>query len=152
MKILIVCLGNICRSPMAEAVLQSKLGDDYTVDSCGTISLHEGEQPDKRAIKTSQKMGMDISSQKSRPITPRDFEHFDRILCMDVSVFEDVIAKAKNPEQKKKVGLFLEEGEIADRKDVPDPYWGGEQEFQDVYQLIDVASSRIAEKIKERQI
>lgn len=91
MKILAVCLGNICRSPLAEGILKSKLPESFIIDSAGTIALHEGEHPDKRAISTAAKYGLDISKQRSRPILPKDFEDFDLIYCMDLSVFETVI-------------------------------------------------------------
>ena len=96
MKILVVCLGNICRSPLAEGILKSKLPENFTVDSAGTISLHEGEHPDKRAIETAENHGIKIGKQRSRPITKKDLEDFDKIYCMDISVYEDVISMAKN--------------------------------------------------------
>lgn len=149
MKILMVCLGNICRSPIAEGVLASKLPEGFQVDSCGTISMHEGEHPDRRAVKTAEQYGVDISQQKSRPITAADFDTFDRILCMDKSVYNDVLAKAKNDSHKKKIALFLEEADEANRsKEVPDPYWGELEDFHDVYRLIDNACTKIAEKLQ----
>ncbi|RZJ48358.1 MAG: low molecular weight phosphotyrosine protein phosphatase, partial [Chryseobacterium sp.] len=79
MKILMVCLGNICRSPLAEGILRSKLPDSFLIDSVGTISMHEGETPDKRAVKTAANHGIDISKQKSRPLHVSDFDTFDKI-------------------------------------------------------------------------
>lgn len=137
MNILMVCLGNICRSPLAEGIMREKLGEGFKVDSAGTISLHEGEHPDKRAVKTAAGHGIDISGQKSRLITKADFENFDRIYCMDIDVYEDVISKAGNEEQRRKVSLFLEA--LGDHKnaEVPDPYWGGMDDFEHVFQLLD---------------
>ncbi len=149
MKILMVCLGNICRSPLAEGILAAKLPEGYQVDSCGTISMHEGENPDHRAVKAATHYGVDISKQKSRPITDADFDEYDRILCMDKSVYEDVMAKAKTEEQKQKIALFLEEAGVENhRTEVPDPYWGEMADFHEVYKLIDGACTKIAEKIQ----
>jgi len=85
MKILMVCLGNICRSPLAEGIMRSKLPEDFIVDSAGTIDMHQGSNPDKRSVKTAAKYGIDISKQLSRPITTEDLNHFDKIYCMDLS-------------------------------------------------------------------
>ncbi|WP_297982392.1 low molecular weight protein-tyrosine-phosphatase [uncultured Chryseobacterium sp.] len=151
MKILMVCLGNICRSPLAEGIMKTKLPENFEVDSAGTISMHEGEHPDKRAIKTAAKHGVDISKQKSRPITAKDLENFHKIYCMDLSVFEDVISKAKNEQQRQKIKLFLEEaGNTVENIEVPDPYWGDMAEFESVYQLIDEASEKIAQKLQNQ--
>lgn len=147
MKILVVCLGNICRSPLAEGILKSKLPEGFVIDSAGTISLHEGENPDKRAVATAKNHGIDISKQRSRPITTEDFEYFDKIYCMDLSVLEDVISLAKNEEQRAKVSLFLEEAGIeGNNYEVFDPYWSEMDGFEKVYELLDDASEAI--KIK----
>lgn len=148
MKILAVCLGNICRSPLAEGILKSKLPEHFTVDSAGTISMHEGKHPDKRSISTAAKYGLDISKQRSRPILPKDFEEFDVIYCMDLSVFETVISMAKNEDQRRKIVLYLEEaGFTGDQVDVPDPYWGNLSDFENVYQLLDEAADSIVAKL-----
>ncbi|MCQ4034356.1 low molecular weight protein-tyrosine-phosphatase [Kaistella montana] len=148
MKILAVCLGNICRSPLAEGILKSKLPENFTVDSAGTISMHEGEHPDQRSISTAQKHGLDISKQRSRPITAQDFEDFDLIYCMDLSVFETVISMAKNENQRQKIVLYLEEaGFTGDQTDVPDPYWGDLSDFENVYQILDEAADSIVAKL-----
>lgn len=146
MKILMVCLGNICRSPLAEGIMKTKLSDTFFVDSAGTISMHEGEHPDKRAVKTAANHGIDISKQQSRPITSSDFEHFDLIYCMDCKVYQDVISKAPH-EQKQKISLFLEaEGNSADTE-VPDPYWGDMKDFEHVFQLLDNRCNTIAQQL-----
>ena len=153
MKILVVCLGNICRSPLAEGILKSKLPENFTVDSAGTISLHEGEHPDKRAIETAENHGIKIGKQRSRPITKKDLEDFDMIYCMDISVYEDVISMAKNEEQREKISLFLEEADIPENNyEVFDPYWSGLDGFEKVYQLLDQASESIKTKLLNHQI
>ena len=148
MKILVVCLGNICRSPLAEGILKSKLPENFTVDSAGTISLHEGEHPDKRAIETAENHGIKIGKQRSRMITKKDLEDFDKIYCMDISVYEDVISIAKNEEQREKISLFLEEAEIPENNyEVFDPYWSGLDGFEKVYALLEEASEKIKSKL-----
>lgn len=148
MKILMVCLGNICRSPLAEGILRGKLPANFMIDSAGTISLHEGEHPDKRAIETAKNHGIDISGQKSRPITVRDLQNFDHIYCMDLSVFEDVISLAQNEEQRKKISLFLEAaGEYGQNTDVPDPYWSGMDGFEKVFLLLEESCESIKTKL-----
>ncbi|MBP1164825.1 MULTISPECIES: low molecular weight protein-tyrosine-phosphatase [unclassified Chryseobacterium] len=149
MKILMVCLGNICRSPLAEGIMKAKLPDHYTVDSAGTISMHEGEHPDKRAIKTAANHDIDISKQRSRPITRKDFETFDKIYCMDIDVLGDVVSKTKNEEERQKVSLFLEV--LGDHKnaEVPDPYWGDIKDFEMVYQLLDKGCNAIRNQISK---
>lgn len=149
MKILMVCLGNICRSPIAEGVLAAKLDGNFEVDSAGTISLHEGEHPDKRAIKVAQNHGVDISKQRSRPITSGDLQNFDKIYCMDLEVYKDVISKAEDEKQRQKISLFLEAaGEHGDNIEVPDPYWGDMNDFENVFQMIDKASEKIAAELR----
>ena len=148
MKILAVCLGNICRSPLAEGILKSKLPESFIIDSAGTIALHEGEHPDKRAIATAKNRGVDISKQRSRPITHKDFEEFDKIYCMDVSVYETVISMAKTEAQKSKISLFLKEAEIpVNNFEVFDPYWSEMDGFEEVYQLLSDASEKIKTKL-----
>ena len=148
MKILTVCLGNICRSPLAEGLLKKYLPEDFIVDSAGTISLHEGENPDKRAVETAGNYQVDISKQRSRPITAADLEKFDKIYCMDISVMEDVISMAKNEEQRQKIFLFLQEAEIPENNyEVFDPYWSGLDGFEKVFLLLDEASQKVAAKL-----
>ncbi|MCU7613363.1 low molecular weight phosphotyrosine protein phosphatase [Chryseobacterium sp. GMJ5] len=147
MKILMVCLGNICRSPLAEGILETKLTEGHVVDSAGTISQHEGEHPDPRAIKTAAHHHIDISKQRSRPITSLDLERFDKIYCMDIDVYEDVISKAKNEEQRQKISLFLEVLGDHENAEVPDPYWGDMSDFENVFQLLDQGCTLIAKQI-----
>ena len=141
-----VCLGNICRSPLAEGILKHKLGENYFVDSAGTINYHEGSQPDLRSIKTASKNGIDISTQKSRPITKLDFDKFDLIFCMDKNNYKDVL-KLADDSQKHKVRLILD-----NELEVPDPYFGGIDGFDKVYKMLDESCEIIAEKIKNNTI
>lgn len=143
MKILMVCLGNICRSPLAEGILKAKLDESYFVDSAGTISIHQGEAPDIRSVKTAKKYGIDISQYQSRPITKKDLEDFDLIFCMDKNNLSDVLSLAKDDEQRSKISLILPE-----QKEVPDPYYGTISDFEHVYSLLNNACEKIAEKLK----
>lgn len=142
MKILMVCLGNICRSPIAEGILQSKLGDSFTVDSAGTGDWHVGQKPDDRAIAISKKYGIDISNQKARQIQIEDFEKYDLIYVMDKSNYSNVIALAKNDEHKEKVRMILKE-----ERSVPDPYFGDESGFDEVFKLLDEITTDIVSEI-----
>jgi len=144
-----VCLGNICRSPLAEGIMKTKLPESFMVDSAGTISMHEGEHPDKRAIKTAANHHIDISKQRSRPITRTDFETFDKIYCMDVDVLADVVSKAKNEEERQKISLFLEALGDHQNAEVPDPYWGDMSDFEKVFQLLDRGCDAIKNQIQK---
>lgn len=146
-----VCLGNICRSPLAEGIMKKKVPENFLVDSAGTISMHEGEHPDKRAIKTAANHGIDISRQRSRPITRADFKTFDKIYCMDIDVFEDVVSKAANEEERRKISLFLESAGNHKDTEVPDPYWGDMKDFEDVFQLLDKGCDAIAAHVRISQ-
>ncbi len=148
-----VCLGNICRSSMAEGILQAKLPAGFEVDSVGTISQHEGEAPDSRAIKTAKAHGVDISAQRSRPVTKEDISNSDRVYCMDLNCYEDVISMAENETERKKISLFLQAaGNSGDEIEVPDPYWGGEEEFEAVFQMLDTATDKIAADLTAKNI
>lgn len=148
MKILMVCLGNICRSPLAEGIMKSKLPEDFLVDSAGTIDMHQGSKPDKRSIQIADKYGIDISKQSSRPITKEDLNHFDKIYCMDLSNFKNVISLAENEEQRKKISLLMEAADLNHSSgEVPDPYWSELDGFEKVYHQLDEACERIARKL-----
>lgn len=142
-----VCLGNICRSPLAEGIMKTKVPGNFIVDSAGTISMHEGKHPDKRAVKTAANHGIDISKQRSRSVTKADFDNFDKIYCMDIDILTDVISKIENEEQRQKISLFLEVLGDDKNAEVPDPYWGGMGEFEDVYQLLDRGCDAILNQI-----
>ncbi len=148
MKILMVCLGNICRSPLAEGILRSKISEKHIVASAGTISFHEGSPPDKRSTKIAKEYGVDISHQRANYFTEKHLEDFDKIFCMDLKNLEDVLSKAKSEEQRNKVSLIMEEvGVLSDEKiEVPDPYYGDMNDFEKVYQMLDQACEAIAEK------
>ena len=120
-----VCLGNICRSPLAEGILQSKLPrDKFTVDSAGTGDWHVGRQPDSRSIAIAKSKGLDISRHRGRLFTTKDFETNDYIFVMDNSNYKDVMRLAPNAEAKSKVSLILNELFPDENVDVPDPYFG----------------------------
>ena len=147
-KILMVCLGNICRSPLAEGILASKLPKDkFTVDSAGTGSWHVGHFPDERSIAIAKKNKLDISKQKGRQFTTRDFDFFDYIYVMDNSNYNDVVGLSKNEEQKNKVQLILNELFPHENVDVPDPYYGVPNGFDAVYKMLDEACTIIAKKL-----
>lgn len=147
-KILMVCLGNICRSPLAEGILASKLPEDkFTVDSAGTGSWHIGHAPDKRSIAVALKNGIRIDHQKGRQFKPADFDQFDYIYVMDSSNYRDIIQLAKTPEHKNKVHLILNELFPDENVDVPDPYYGAANGFDNVYQMLDEVAEIIAKKL-----
>lgn len=138
MNILMVCLGNICRSPLAEGILRAKIkehGLDWRVDSAGTGAYHVGEAPDPRSIAVAQKYGLNIRQQRARQFRKEDLDQFDLILAMDQSNYQNILAKATRPEHSQKVRLMLEYGETS-RHEVPDPYWDNNG-FELVYQLLD---------------
>jgi protein-tyrosine phosphatase len=150
-KVLMVCLGNICRSPLAEGILQSKLPrQDYIIDSAGTANYHIGTAPDKRSIVTAKKFGIDISQQKCRQLSKSDFETFDYIYVMDNSNYKNVIAIAPNEVSKQKVKLILNELEQIGNLEVPDPYYGEMEDFEHVFHLLDEACTLIANKIHSK--
>jgi protein-tyrosine phosphatase len=150
-KILMVCLGNICRSPLAEGILASKLPKNkFKVDSAGTGSWHIGRQPDERSIAIAKKNKIDISKQKGRQFTATDFDTFDYIYVMDSSNYQDVIRLAENQEQTKKVQLILNELFPNENVDVPDPYFGLPNGFESVYNMLDEACDEIAKKLIEK--
>ena len=146
-KILMVCLGNICRSPLAEGILQSKLPNNFLVDSAGTANYHVNSSPDIRSIEVAKKYGLNISKQKGRQFTVSDFDAFDLIYVMDTSNYDNVIALARNEEDKAKVKFILNEIYPNQNHDVPDPYYGGKQGFESVYKMLDEACDIISEKL-----
>lgn len=147
-KILMVCLGNICRSPLAEGILQSKLpADKFFVDSAGTGNWHAGEGPDHRSVHAAKGRGLDISGQKARQIQLGDFDTFDHIYVMDSSNLRDVTALAPNIDGRAKVKLMMDEIFPGQKVDVPDPYYGGPEGFEKVYDMLDEACTLVAEKL-----
>ena len=147
-KILMICLGNICRSPLAEGILKSKLPEDrFRVDSAGTSNYHIGALPDRRSIEVATHHDIDITSQRGRQFIISDFDVFDYIYVMDSSNYHDIIGLARNTKDKDKVKLILQEVPDNIKFDVPDPYYGGDQGFENVFQMLDVACSEIAKKL-----
>ncbi len=151
-RILFVCLGNICRSPVAHGILRNKidqkgLSDKLSVDSAGTANWHEGEAPDKRSTANASTHGIDISNLEARQFLPSDFDEFDYIYAMDESNYEHIVSLASNPTQVNQVSLLL--GLTHNPPiDVPDPYYGGEQGFEHVFQLIDSACDSLLDKLE----
>lgn len=146
-----VCLGNICRSPMAEGIMKAKIEKyklDAEVDSAGFEPYHTGDAPDFRAIRVMKQHGIDISGQRSRLFRISDFDYFDRIYVMDSGNFKDVKSVSKNDVQMKKVDYILNISHTGTNKPVPDPYYGGEQGFEKTFQLLDSATELIAIELK----
>jgi protein-tyrosine phosphatase len=151
MKILMVCLGNICRSPLAEGILQDKAwkaGLNWIVDSAGTNGYHTGEAPHHLSIKVATLNGIDITKQRSRKFTAADFDQYDKIYAMAYDVLDDMKRIAKKSFDEKKVDLLLNELYPGQNKDVPDPWYGPEAGYHDVFTLIDKACEQIINKQK----
>jgi protein-tyrosine phosphatase len=147
-KILMVCLGNICRSPLAEGILKSKLNPDfYIVDSAGTSAYHIGELPDHRSIAIAKKNGIDISNQRARKFIPNDFNEFDLIYAMDIENYHNICSLSTNKSNLLKVKLILNEINPLKDLSVPDPYYGGDYGFENVYKILDKACSIITKNI-----
>ncbi|WP_299521961.1 low molecular weight protein-tyrosine-phosphatase [Winogradskyella sp.] len=147
-RILMVCLGNICRSPLAHGILESKLTSNaFYVDSAGTAAYHVGNQPDYRSIKVASKHGIDISTQSARQFKVSDFDTFDHIYAMDASNYTNIISLARNNNDIGKVKLFLEENPSISNKNVPDPYYGDIDDFEYVFDIVEATSTLIARKL-----
>lgn len=143
-----VCLGNICRSPLAQGVLESKVNlDKVFVDSAGTAAYHVGNLPDERSIDVAYKYGINITNQRARKFTVQDFDEFDYIYAMDISNYQNILILAKGEEDENKVRLILNEIYPSENKSVPDPYYGGNQGFENVYQMLDEACDVISKKL-----
>lgn len=150
MKILMVCLGNICRSPLAEGILKSKIDSTkILVDSAGTGAWHAGSLPDKRSIAVAKKNGIDLTDQRARVFLPEDFTRFDKIYVMDHSNYVNVCKLAPNDQAIEKVQLILNESHPDKNLEVPDPYYGGDSGFDDVFDMLDEACEKIKEKISK---
>jgi protein-tyrosine phosphatase len=150
--VLMVCLGNICRSPMAEGVLLARLeeaglADKVRVDSAATGRSHVGHAPDERAIACAKKHGIDIASQRARALTMEDFDAFDFILCADRTILHD--ARVRKPRTSHAdVELLLEWSGVG-KKDVPDPYYGDARDFEKAFKLVDAAALGVVERIRQ---
>ena len=150
-----VCLGNICRSPIADGLLRKKVkeqGLDVEVDSAGTIGLHKGDAPDRRMIETARKNGTDISFLRARQFKVEDFDNFDYIFSMDFSNKKNILSLARNEEDQNKVHMLL--GDLTDQQgaSVPDPYYGTQKDFDHVYDLVDQATDILIKKLITRKL
>jgi len=146
-----VCLGNICRSPLAEGILKDKLDPSrFIVESAGTGGWHVGNPPDPRSIEIAKKRGLDISGQRAQKFEASFFDHYDLIFAMDQSNFRDLKAMANSSEQRDKLSMLLEAVFPGEGVDVPDPYYGGTSGFSEVYDLIDRACNVIAQNIDDK--
>ena len=137
-----VCLGNICRSPLAQGILKKKVFKSVIIDSAGTAGYHIGKNPDQRSIDIGNKNGVDISNYKARQFSKEDFKNFDHIYVMDNSNYKDVIAQAESIKDEKKVNLIL-----SSNQEVPDPYYLDEKGFKNCYRLLDNACENIVKEL-----
>ena len=152
MKILMVCLGNICRSPLADGLLKAKVekdGLDVFVDSAGTAGHHVGEAPDTRMRATARSFGVPIDNLKARQFVAQDFQDFDLIYAMDSSNYNNILSLASSPKDEAKVKLILNESHPGMNLAVPDPYYGGDKGFVEVYELLDEATDVIINNLKQ---
>lgn len=145
-RVLMVCLGNICRSPLAEGIFKSKVDpENFFVDSAGTGSYHVGELPDPRSIEIARHHQIDITDQRARQFKVQDFDEFDMILVMDQSNYYNVMRLARNEDDKSKVSLILDVLNQS-TNEVPDPYYGGANGFKLVFDMLDQACEEILSK------
>ena len=149
MKILMVCLGNICRSPLAEGILSLKGKHlNLEVDSAGTAAYHIGKQPDIRSIEIANKYTIDLNQQRARQFSRADFDKFDIIYAMDTNNYTHLISLASNETERNKIRMILNEINPKAYQSVPDPYYGGENGFQDIYNMLDKACDKIIQNIE----
>ncbi|WP_343329524.1 low molecular weight protein-tyrosine-phosphatase [Polaribacter staleyi] len=147
-KILMVCLGNICRSPLAQGILESKVNSKKVmVDSAGTAAYHVGNLADKRSIEVAKKYGIDITNQRARKFVVKDFDEFDIIFAMDDSNYQNILSLARNKEDEQRVRMILNEIQPNKNLSVPDPYYGGNQGFENVYKMLDEACNVIVSNL-----
>ena len=149
-KVLFVCLGNICRSPLAEGIvlhLKEKHNLDIEIDSAGTANYHIDESPDRRTVLNAKKNGVDLSALRARQFSASDFDRFDRIYVMDRSNLSNVLRLAKTKEHERKTKLLLDLIAPGKQMEVPDPYYGGEEGFENVFQLVLKACERLKEEL-----
>ena len=150
-KILMVCLGNICRSPLAQGILEKKSKEsnlNIYVDSAGTGGWHVGSSPDLRSINIAKKYNIDISDQKARKFSTYDFQEFDKIFVMDNNNYRDLIRLCSNKKEWNKIQLILKNIDPENNTSVPDPYYGEEDGFEKIYRLLEKACSEIISKIE----
>jgi protein-tyrosine phosphatase len=154
-RILMVCLGNICRSPMAKAILIKKLMENnitwVEVDSAGTSDYHSGRKADERTQESGRKHGIDLSLHRARQFSKRDFDTFDLIYAMDRENYSDILDQASNDEEAGRAKLILNEINPGADLSVPDPWFGGEKDFEKVFNLLDAACDIIVTKIQSEE-
>ena len=149
MKILMVCLGNICRSPLAEGILSTKGKHlNIEVDSAGTAAYHIGKQPDIRSIEIANKYSIDLNQQRARQFSRADFDEFDIIYAMDTNNYAHLISLASSETERNKIRMILNEINPNSYQSVPDPYYGGDNGFQDVYNMLEKACDKIIQDIE----
>ena len=154
MKVLMVCLGNICRSPLAQGILEEKIvekGLKVEVDSAATSDYHIDHEPDSRSISKAAEYGIDITRQRGRQLQNSDFQKFDKIFVMDTSNYSNTIALTKQEDEIKKVEIILNLINPGSNQSVPDPYFGGEEGFENVYRLLGAACDIIIKQIQNEQ-
>ena len=143
-----VCLGNICRSPLAEGILKNKTQNlDVYIDSAGTASYHVGNLPDSRSIEIANKNGIDLTDQRARQFSEKDFDDFDKIYAMDTNNYSNIISLARDQSDRDKVDVILNELNPKSYDSVPDPYYGAGDGFQIVYDMLDNACDAIVGKL-----
>ncbi|QCX38229.1 low molecular weight phosphotyrosine protein phosphatase [Aureibaculum algae] len=149
-RILMVCLGNICRSPLAEGILKSKVDSQKVfIDSAGTGGYHIGKLPDSRSIAVAEKYNIDITDQRCRKFQQSDFDEFDLIYVMDAFNRDDILSLARNEDDRAKVKMILNELFPNENVDVPDPYHDTERGFENVYQMLDKSCAIIANTLND---
>ncbi|MCL2345795.1 MAG: low molecular weight phosphotyrosine protein phosphatase [Desulfobulbus sp.] len=153
-RILLVCMGNICRSPTAEGVLrkviqQNNLGDAVEVDSAGTHGYHAGEAPDIRTQRAAMVRGYDLSQLRARKVARQDLDYFDLILAMDRSNLDN-LQRLATPEQSRRIKLFMDYAKNFDDDEVPDPYYGLGHGFDIVLDMVEDAAQGLIEEIKQK--
>ena len=143
-----VCLGNICRSPLAQGILESKVNKSKVrIDSAGTAAYHVGNSPDERSIEVAKKYGVHINDQRARKFVIEDFDEFSVIYAMDESNYQKILKLARNKADENKVKMILNEVYPGKNLNVPDPYYGGNQGFENVYKMLDKACEVIADSL-----
>jgi protein-tyrosine phosphatase len=154
MKILFVCLGNICRSPLAEGIMKDKIyrfGLDAEIDSAGFESFHVGDGADPRSSETARRHGISLDSHVARKFTTKDFDTYDRIFVMDRYNHQDVMRLARNENDRIKVDYILNLTYPGENREVPDPYYGGRDGFERTFGMLDSACHILLEEIKKDQ-